>query len=200
MCWNASVSLNTYIFGLFASSFAYYNGIMNLLGFVYYQSFLIMQLLEYFVWSKTFSNRLLSQIALFAIICQPIFNILKIETQPELIPYLLAAYFVFIGILYTVVIPLHTIEFSTVPSKNGHLSWKWLNVNIFIIIMWFTFLSLYWIIDKQYILFALIAIFLIISIILYKETNTWGSMWCWVANLIAFYLIYLVFSKDFCKI
>ncbi len=30
MCWNASVSLNTYIFGLFASSFAYSNGIMNL--------------------------------------------------------------------------------------------------------------------------------------------------------------------------
>jgi hypothetical protein len=99
-----------------------------------------------------------------------------------------------------VAIPLHTVEFSTVPSKNGHLSWKWLNINIFIIIIWFTFLSLYWIIDKQYILFALIAIFLIISIILYKETNTWGSMWCWVANFIAFYLIYLVFSKDFCKI
>lgn len=110
-----------------------------------------MQLLEYFIWSKTFSNRLLSQIAFFIIICQPIFNILKIESQPEVIPYLLVAYFVFIGILYTVVIPLHTVEFSTVPSKNGHLAWKWLNVNIYIIVIWFAFLSLYWIVDKQYI-------------------------------------------------
>jgi len=200
MCWNTSVSLNTYIFGLFASSFAYYNGVINLIGFIYYQSFIIMQLIEYFIWSKTFSNKLLSQIALFFIICQPIFNILKIETQPKLIPYLLVAYLVFIGILYSVVIPLHTIEFSTVPSKNGHLSWKWLDINIFIIILWFTFLSLYWIIDRIYILFAIITIFLIISIILYKKTNTWGSMWCWIANVTSFCLIFLVFYKDFCKI
>jgi hypothetical protein len=146
-----------------------------------------MQLLEYFIWSKTFSNRLLSQIAFFIIIYQPIFNILKIESQPEVIPYLLVAYFVFIGILYTIVIPLNTVEFSTVPSKNGHLAWKWLNVNIFIIVIWFAFLSLYWIVDKQYIFFAFVAIFLIISIILYKETNTWGL--CGVGWLILYLFI-----------
>jgi hypothetical protein len=36
-----------------------------------------------------------------------------------------------------------------------------------------TFLSLYWIIDRIYILFAILTIFLIISIILYKKKNTW---------------------------
>jgi hypothetical protein len=97
------------------------------------------------------------------------------------------AYFVFIGILYTIVIPLNTVEFSTVPSKNGHLAWKWLNVNIFIIVIWFAFLSLYWIVDKQYIFFAFVAIFLIISIILYKETNTWGL--CGVGWLILYLFI-----------
>jgi len=35
MCWNASVSLNTYIFELFASSFAYYNGVTNILDFIF---------------------------------------------------------------------------------------------------------------------------------------------------------------------
>ena len=199
MCWNASVSLNTYIFGVFASLFAYYNGVINLLGFIFYQSFIIIQLIEYFIWSKTFSNRLLSQIALFAILCQPIFNILKIEARPELIPYLLVAYFVFITTVYIFIIPLNTINFSTVPSKNGHLAWKWLNVNIFIIVIWFVFLSIRFAIDKIYIILALVSIFLIISIILYKETNTWGSMWCWMANFISFYLIYLVFNKDFVK-
>jgi hypothetical protein len=200
MCWNASVSLNTYIFGLFASSFAYYNGVTNILGFIFYQSFIIIQLIEYFIWSKTFSNRLLSQIALFVILCQPIFNIIKIETQPQLIPYLLAAYFAFIIILYTIIIPINTVQFSSVSSKNGHLSWKWLNWNIYIIAIWYAFLSLRWIIDKMYLTLIFVTIILIISIILYKETNTWGSMWCWIANLISFYFILSVFYKDFCKI
>ena len=200
MCWNASVSLNTYIFGLFASLFSYYNGFGNILSVILYQSFIIIQLIEYFIWTKTFSNKLLSQIALFVILCQPIFNIIKIETYPKAIPYLLAAYLIFIIILYTLIIPIDTINFSTVSSKNGHLSWKWLNWNIYIIFIWYTFLSTRWIIDKMYTIFIVISVLLIITLILYKETNTFGSMWCWVANVLSINLIFVVFYKDMCKI
>ena len=200
MCWNASVSLNTYIFGLFASLFSYYNGFGNILSVIFYQSFIIMQLLEYFIWTKTFSNKLLSQIELFIVLCQPIFNIIKIETYPKAISYLLAAYLIFIIILYTLIIPIDTINFSTVSSKNGHLSWKWLNWNIYIIFIWYTFLSTRWIIDKMYMIFIVISVLLIITLILYKETNTFGSMWCWVANVLSIYLIFVVFYKDMCKI
>ena len=200
MCWNASVSLNTYIFGLFASLFSYYNGFGNILSVIFYQSFIIMQLLEYFIWTKTFSNKLLSQIALFIVLCQPIFNIIKIETYPKAISYLLAAYLIFIIILYTLIIPIDTINFSTVSSKNGHLSWKWLNWNIYIIFIWYTFLSTRWIIDKMYMIFIVISVLLIITLILYKETNTFGSMWCWVANVLSINLIFVVFYKDMCKI
>ena len=200
MCWNASVSLNTYIFGLFASSFAYYNGVIDLLGFIFYQSILLIQLIEYFIWSKTFSNKLLSQIALFVIICQPMFNIIKIQNKPELIPYILAAYISIVAIVYTFIIPLNTVNFSSVPSKNGHLSWKWLDVNIYLILTWHIFISIRWIIDEIYSYLIIVSILLIISIILYRETNTWGSMWCWVCNILSFYLIFEVFYKDFCKI
>ena len=200
MCWSASISLNTYALGLFASSLSYFNGITDIDGFIFYQSIILVQLIEYFIWSKTFSNRLLSQLLLIVILTQPIFNIIRIQTQPELIPYLLLAYIVFIVILFTVVVPLNTVDFSTVPSKNGHLAWNWLNMNIYAIILWHVFLSLYWIIDKNYVLFAIVSIFLIASIILYKETNTWGSMWCWVCNIISFFIIFRVFYRDFCKI
>ena len=159
-----------------------------------------MQLLEYFIWTKTFSNKLLSQIALFIVLCQPIFNIIKIETYPKAISYLLAAYLIFIIILYTLIIPIDTINFSTVSSKNGHLSWKWLNWNIYIIFIWYTFLSARWIIDKMYTIFIVISVLLIITLILYKETNTFGSMWCWVANVLSINLIFVVFYKDMCKI
>ena len=200
MCWNASVSLNTYIFGLFASSFAYYNGVIDLLGFILYQSILLIQLIEYFIWSKTFSNKLLSQIALFVIICQPMFNIIKIQNKPELIPYILAAYISIVAIVYTFIIPLNTVNFSSVPSKNGHLSWKWLDVNIYLILTWYIFISIRWIIDEIYSYLIIVSLLLIISIILYRETNTWGSMWCWMCNILSFYLIFEVFYKDFCKI
>jgi hypothetical protein len=200
MCWNASVSLNTYIFGLFASSFAYYNGVIDLLGFILYQSILLIQLIEYFIWSKTFSNKLLSQIALFVIICQPMFNIIKIENRPELIPYILVAYISIVAIVYTFIIPLNTVNFSSVPSKNGHLAWNWLDVNIYLILIWYIFISVRWIIDGIYSYLIIVSLLLIISIVLYRETNTWGSMWCWVCNILSFYLIFEVFYKDFCKI
>ena len=99
------------------------------------------------------------------------------------------AYIIFIVILYTIIVPLNTIDFSTVPSKNGHLSWKWLNVNIYIIFIWYVFLSIRWIIDKEY-----------LTLIFYKDTNTFGSLWCWIAAILSFHLIFEVFYKDFCKI
>jgi hypothetical protein len=198
MCWNASVSLNTYIFGLFASLFSYYNGFGNILSVIFYQSFIIIQLIEYFIWTKAFSNKLLSQIGFFVIMCQPIFNIIKVEQSPQVIPYILAAYIIFIVILYTFIVPLNTVNFSTVPSKNGHLSWKWLDLNIYIIFIWYAFLSIRWIIDKMYLVLTIITALLIITLILYKDTNTFGSMWCWTANIISFYLILAVFYKNIC--
>lgn len=202
MCWNASVSLNTYIFGFFASLFSYVNrnvnGITSTQSLIFYHSIIIVQLIEYFIWSKTFSNMLLSQIAFLVIYLQPIFNITQINSRPELIPYLLFAYIVFVGILYTFIIPLNTVDFSTVPSKNGHLSWNWLNVNIYIIFIWHAFLSSRWIIDKMYLQFIFTTVFLIATLILYKDTNTWGSLWCWIVNLVSIYLVLSVFYDELC--
>ena len=200
MCWNASVSLNTFVFGVFASLFSYFNGEANIIGVMCYLSIIIIQLIEYFVWSKTFSNRLLSQIAFSVIFCQPILKILSIEKRPELIPCLLVAYIIFVIIVYTSIIPLNTVDFSMVPGKNGHLSWKWVDCNLLIILIWYMFLSSRYLIDKIYLTLILLTIFLIVSMILYKDTQTWGSMWCWVANFTSFYFILSVFYKDICTI
>jgi hypothetical protein len=79
MCWSANVSLNTYIFGLFACIFSYMNNRIKLYNLFFLQSFMSIQLIEYFVWKKQFSNKLLSQIAYILILVQPIFAILQIE-------------------------------------------------------------------------------------------------------------------------
>jgi hypothetical protein len=201
MCWNASVSLNTFVFGVFASLFAYFNGNIKIFTVICYLSIIIMQLIEYFVWSKTFSNSLLSQIAFLVIIFQPIFSIISIEKRPELIPYLLVAYFIFMIIrANTTTISMNTVDFSMVPSNNGHLSWKWLHYNLLVLLIWYMFLSSRWIIDDMYLILILITILLIVSIILYKDTQTWGSMWCWACNFTSLYFILSVFYKDICTI
>ena len=79
MCWNANVSINTYIFGLFACLFALFNNKISVMSLLFAQSWMSMQLIEYFIWNKSFSNRLLSQIALLVILSQPIFGILSIS-------------------------------------------------------------------------------------------------------------------------
>jgi uncharacterized membrane protein YfcA len=199
MCWNASVSLNTFVFGVFALLFSYFNDDIKIPVAISYLSIIIMQLIEYFVWSKTYSNSLLSQIALIVIFCQPIFQILSIEKKPELILYLLVAYIIFM-LIYACTTSFNNINFSMVPAKNGHLSWKWVSTNLLVLIIWFIFLSSRWIIDEMYIIYIFITIFLIISIILYKDNQTWGSLWCWACNLISLYLILKVFYKDICTV
>jgi hypothetical protein len=200
MCWNASVSLNTFVFGVFALLFSYFNDDIKIPVAISYLSIIIIQLIEYFVWSKTYSNSLLSQIAFLVIFCQPIFQILSIEKRPELIQYLLLTYFIFVIIVWTGIIYVTNIDFSMIPAENGHLAWKWLNCNLFIILIWYMFFASRLIIDKLYSTFTLLTIFLIISIILYKDTQTWGSMWCWVCNFSSLYLILKVFYKDICTV
>jgi len=134
------------------------------------------------------------------ILSQPVFNILTIEKKPELIPYLLAAYLIFITVLYTLVIPLNTVSFSSVPSENGHLSWNWMNWNLFIVIIWYIFLASRWVIDNMYLPLISITILLIITIVLFSDTNTWGSLWCWICNITSLYFIMIIFYNNICQI
>lgn len=52
MCWNQKVSLNTFLFSLFAASFAYFNNVLNFYTYLYFISFISMQLVEYFAWGN----------------------------------------------------------------------------------------------------------------------------------------------------
>jgi hypothetical protein len=198
MCWSASVSLNTYILGLFACIFSYMNNRIKLSNILFYQSFMLMQLIEYFVWKKQFSNKLLSQIAYILILAQPIFGILQIE-DIKIKNIGLICYIIFLIILF-INYPWNSIEFKMEKASNGHLSWKWVNLSIPILLVWLFFLSLKGIIIKDWLSLFIIDGFAIISYILFYKTLTWGSLWCWISNFLALYLIGDVFYNDFCSI
>lgn len=196
MCWNASVSINTYILGTFACVFAYKNNIISLTTLLFYQSFICMQLIEYFIWSKTFSNKTMSQLAYILIVLQPIFALLCIEDK-KIKVIGLTLYILFI--IPSFIMPWSSVEFRSSPGSNGHLAWYWAKFSLPVLIIWSLFLTLRIVLNKDWLILILLLGALLTSYVLYHKTYTWGSMWCWVANMISLVLIYKVFAKEFCK-
>ena len=195
MCWNETVSLNTFLFGLFGISFAYFNSIITGYEYLFYYSFISMQLLEYFTWKYLNNkkiNRLLSQLGLFLITIQPILYIL----QPN-IDYTITIPLIALYILFCFGCSLYfTIDFSMTKAPNGHLAWHWLNFPPYIVLIWVTFLSVILLYIKKYILFTIQVLVFFAIYYTYYKTNTWGSLWCWIVNALSIFLIIRTFFKS----
>ena len=196
MCWNETVSLNTFLFSLFGINFAYLNNVITTCDYVFYLLFSSMQLLEYFTWRNLNDkkmNRLLSQIGMFLIFMQPILFILslgKVESNIKTLVITLYMTFFLFCILY------FPIDFSMAKAPNGHLGWNWLNyppLIIFIYVFFYYILLLY---AKRYVTFIFYVMLFIAVYYTYYKTNTWGSLWCWIANIMTMYLIALTFFKS----
>jgi len=193
MCWNQSVSLNTFLFGLFAVSLGLYNKVIKPLNALGAMSFISMQLIEFFAW-RNLGNKenisFLSKVALGFILSQPLlvhagrFNTIIIP-----LAYIVGLILFFIS---------HTTTFSMHKAANGHLAWTWLPTSPLFIVSWMMFFLLPFLYTKEYLFFFVILITALISFYTYYKDNTWGSMWCWIANIYSIYLLYLVFSKDLC--
>lgn len=190
------MSLNTFLFSFFAVNFAYFNNIINIYECLFFYSFISMQLIEYFTWKHLHNkkiNRLLSQLGMLLVFIQPLFFILipnnvKFNIKATLIT-LYVIFLVFLGYLIKY-------DYSMVKAPNGHLAWNWLNVPVFYIFIWVTFLLVILLYAKKYILFAINALIFLAIYYTYYKTNTWGSLWCWIANGLAVVLIIRTFYNS----
>jgi hypothetical protein len=45
---------------------------------------------------------------------------------------------------------------------------------------------------------SLIVGMVVVTYVMYSKTRTWGSMWCWVSNAVAFVLVAQVFWRGVC--
>ena len=196
MCWNETVSLNTFLFSLFGINFAYFNNVINGYEYLFYYSFISVQLLEYFTWKHLNNkkiNRLLSQLGLFLIAMQPILVILIPDNLNTSIKVSLIAFYLLFCFSFGMFI---NVDFSMVKAPNGHLAWNWLlNIPLYIFI-WLSFLLVPLLLIKKYILFTIHVIVFIAIYYTYYKTNTWGSLWCWIANILAVFLIVRTFFKS----
>ena len=107
MCWNAEVSLNTFLFSSFVMLLIMYNnkytqykiqfieGIDNIWAYIFMFSFIFMQLIEFFIWKNINNpglNSLFSILASILLLIQPIASIMLLSSNIRmymLIPYIL---------------------------------------------------------------------------------------------------------------
>jgi hypothetical protein len=193
MCWNQSVSLNTFFFGLFAVSLALYNRVISLISGLGAMSFISMQLIEYFAW-RNLGNKetlsVLSKLGLGLILSQPlVVHASRVQNFAISLVYVVCVLLFFSS---------HTNTFSMHKAANGHLAWSWLPTSPLFISLWLMFFLLPFLYTKEYLFFFTLLLTVLLSLYTYYKDNTWGSMWCWVANIYSVYLMVLIFGKDLC--
>jgi hypothetical protein len=211
MCWNESVSLNTFLFSSTVLALIIYNNsytkykiqeLNNIWVYFFLASFIIIQLIEFFIWRNIhnkFYNNIFSIFASLIIVIQPIISIMILSNIP-LRNILLMAYLP-LAIIYSIY-NFSTKYIHSVVSKNGHLIWNFWGwfTNKHTEIVWLFFLLFSWVYEKKWtgIIFGFTT--LILSFINYNSGNTIWSMWCWLINSIMIYfaiylLIYLPFLE-----
>ena len=202
MCWNADISLNTFIFGLFSMIFIFITNTYtkyktqsfdNPFIYLFLGVIISMQLLEYFAWKNLKNNRMntiLSKIISIFVTAQPLLVMIMIKN--------INVRYAMIGLyfLYNVIYRIYKLNFSPfnfhVSVLNGHLKWEWLYLNGWEKINYFVFLGFYVIsllLVNNNILNLFFLSSLIISMLFYYKDGTIASMWCWLVNLLFLYLL-----------
>ena len=216
MCWNKEISLNTFLFSSFVLLLVIYNNtytqykieeLDNLWAYLFLMSFILMQLIEYFIW-KNINDPLYNKIFTSLVICllflQPIASIMLL-TNNIIRSYMLSLYLIFsipfgIYIYNYRFIKLHT---NSSISGLGHLQWNILDKSVWsqiIKIVWFIFfLSPLFYQGYTYgFLFGVLT--LLFAIYNYSKDKSVESMWCWVVNsIMIFYAGYLLLYLPFHK-
>ena len=193
MCFNASVSLNTFIFGFIMAIIAYYTKIIHNSTIIILLSFSAIQLLEYFTWTYYNNkkiNKILSYIGLIIILTQ--IYLLNYYLPPANISRFILILLFIILILF-IIIQLPKIKFAMTRGKNKHLIWHWLDLPIIWIIIGLSFYIIPILFTRNLFIIIIYLLVLAISLYFYWNYKTWGSMWCYFSNsLWVFVLIKII--------
>jgi hypothetical protein len=188
MCWNAEVSLQSFLIGFTATIVAYQNGLSFPMT-LFCLTIVCMQLIEYVVWSNITNKDVVfraSLAAAFLLFLQPIASLTTLPMS-QAVPFLL----LYVGLAFTGLLlkrdePLKD-QYNMYRGENGHLVWNWLQRDwktVLSLVVYFIFLLFPLLIQKHYELLFLATSTLGLSLYSFYRSNTWGSMWCWIVNYI----------------
>jgi len=199
MCWNEDISLNTFLFACFALVFIYIANTYtrykstpfeNTLTYLFVFLVASMQLLEYFLWRNLkhkSMNTLLSKMGLGLLILQILSLLFMVEGMYRSILFVLFLLYLIAVYLYKSM--YSPFVFKTTVSKNGHLSWDWLQflgyekIILFVGLLFYT-VPAFFLKSVSYSNLVLGGIFFLIAYMVSKNDNTYGSLWCWLVNLL----------------
>ena len=207
MCWNASVSFNTFLLGAFATALAVGNGVIGARRGVFFMSFTSMQAVEAFLWSRmgdAAANRAGSIAGYLLLLLQPLAAVFGSEPpkQPDAWRPLRLAAAAYVALLLAgaaIWRPWSIVDFSARRAPNGHLAWDFIAaLRPWMLAVWMSFLCFPFVYERDWVTLAFLLLTLAGTLYTYGRSGTWGSMWCWVSNLIAIVLLTRVFAKDLC--
>ena len=188
MCWNAEVSLNTFIFGLISMIIVL---ILNKISYkiiLFTLTLTLIQLLEYYTWNNINNKETvyyLSIIGFFIISFQiALLNYWFLNKNDKPIALLL----LFILLIHLFIHNYQNNKFRMEKGENKHLIWHWVDIPLPLLIIILTF-YIYPSFRYGYIAFIYMIIPLSISLYNYYKYKTWGSMWCYISNIIWIILI-----------
>lgn len=191
MCFNSEVSIKTFYFGLICAFITLLLGQQEIIKILIVLSITSMQLLEYYTWTyidDKNKNRLFSIIGLFIIAIQlTLINYgMPNDEYKEILLILLLVYFITFSIS-----DMKTNHYYMEKGENGHLIWYWLDINLIWIIIAFMFYLIPVYLNKTNNLFVFPfgLITLLICLYYYVKYKTWGTIWCYVSNLLWIFLI-----------
>jgi hypothetical protein len=194
MCWNADVSLKTFLIGMAGIGLGGYLG-LSLPVLLFCFTIVCMQLIEYVVWTYYDNDDVNYKASLAAatlLWLQPVASMLTISSL-SLKVTLLSMYFILSLIGQLAISNKDTKKrYSMKRAENGHLSWKFLSKEpqtYVALIVFFFFLFTPILLTGNLELLALALATLGLSIYSYWRENTWGSMWCWIVNGIVLLLV-----------
>lgn len=199
MCWNADISLNTFVFACLALVFIYVANTYtkyttsifdNKLMYVFMLDVAAIQLVEFFLWKNLKNasrNELLSKLLAFLILMQPF--LLAIMIPNITLRGAMLAFYAICMIFYVSFIK----RFHTSIAENGHLSWDWtLNTGYLVTMCGVILYGVPMVAINNFKFSLFILAILGVSLFNYFKYNSYqpiGSMWCWTGNLFLLYMI-----------
>lgn len=190
MCWSAEVSLQTFITS-FIQLIILYLLKYDIKSIAIILSFIFIQLIEYFIWTYIKNKKILKFFCFLTFILiffQPI--IILCFTKYS---YLIKYYIILQALIFIISILFFDLEFNFIPTvaPSKHLAWNWTNNYTYLLF----FLGAIYLTGNM-IIFILGIITFLYSMYNYSKDGTISSMWCWIANIGIFIILFVAVWKQ----
>lgn len=191
MCFNANVSISTWLIGMVGCAILFYQKYLP--EAIFFGTVIQMQLIEYFLWQNqgacNKTNELFTKLGVLINHFEPIALWIGIMLFSRL---LLPSWVHALMVVYIICSILYTQKFWKVSCTKvsdesyPHLHWKWNAQDysvpfyvLFIVVL--VVLSLFGL-EQGYILATLVVVSFAVSFYIYSDKQSVGAMWCFLAS------------------